>query len=131
MVRGIDTSIKYKKDLQKEDEKRSYNYYKYVYFFSTSFPMIICNKGTTFRVYSLNGIIINEIDLMKPTNNFKDIGNRSRANSKINKDDKPVFVPIIYKQGKKIHEDFIVSYYRHERIIYKPPLFVKREIKIV
>ena len=131
LVRGIDTSIKYKKDLQKEDEKRSYNYYKYVYFFSTSFPMIICNKGTTFRVYSLNGIIINEIDLMKPTNNFKDIGNRSRANSKINKDDKPVFVPIIYKQGKKIHEDFIVSYYRHERIIYKPPLFVKREIKIV
>ena len=131
LVRGIYTNIKYNNELnkKKKDDKRAYNYYKYVYFFSTPFPMILCNKRSVFRVYSLNGQIINELDLMKPPYNIENKENISKSTNNNNKENKPVFVPIIYKQGRKMHEDFIISYYGQERIIYKPPLFIKREIK--
>ena len=139
LVRGIDTKTNFRNDLNtsKDDDNSPFSYYKYVYFFSTSFPMIICNKGNIFRVYSLNGKIINEVDLTNKDINFEDIDDKSinTTSSKIyneknkEKDNKKFFVPIIYKQGKKKHEDFIVSYSGHERIVYKPPLFIRREIK--
>ena len=95
--------------------------------------MVICNKGNIFRVYSLNGKIINEVDLTNKIIKEELIINNKKGNNNnyINVEElnRRVFVPIIYKQGKKIHEDFIISYCGHERIIYKPPLFLKREIK--
>ena len=142
LVRSIYTKISFKKSGSKSSisslsEENNLNYYKYVYFFSTSFPMIICNKDSKFRIYSLNGQIINEIDLLYK-NIYEEIEeinntniNRHKSNSKSNKNKnyQKYFVPIIYKEGKKMHEDFIVSYNGNERIIYKPPLFIKREIK--
>ena len=156
LVRSIYTNTLYKKEnldnssnkdtdlYNTKEDNKSFTYYKYVYFFSTSFPMIICNKGSLFRVYSLNGKIINEVDLNSKKNinidelqektsinNNNRISIRSTKSNKSNKEEEneKIFIPIIYKQGKKIHEDFIVSYCGHERIIYKPPLFIKREIK--
>ena len=142
LVRAIDTKTNYKNELNnskdKDDDISSFSYYKYVYFFSTSFPMIICNKGNIFRVYSLNGKIINEVDLTNRDTIIEDIDDRNtinninnKTNNEKNKDKeiKKLFVPIIYKQGKKKHEDFIVSYSGHERIVYKPPLFIRRDIK--
>ena len=148
LVRSIYTKIKYKKNntdlnISKDDENDIFEYYKYVYFFSTSFPMIICNIRKIFRVYSLNGKIINEVDLENRYENLEEIFDKNninnidtnndinKANDKLNKikNAEKYFVPIIYKQGNKYHEDFIVQYCGNERIIYKPPLFIKRDIK--
>ena len=138
LVRGIYTKIDYKTELNnsiEEENNKIITYYKYVYFFSTSFPMIICNKGNIFRVYSLNGKIINEVDLTnKIIKEDLIISNKKGINNNyinLEGQKKRVYVPIIYKQGKRIHEDFIISYHGHERIIYKPPLFLKRDIKNV
>ena len=141
LVRSIYTKISFiNKNLDLNNSNGVENeldeYYKYVYFFSTSFPMIICNKGAIFRVYSINGKIINEVDLdnkknIEEENSFNNEQNLNKINNKINKNhnSEKYYVPIIYKRGKKIHEDFIVSYCGNERKVYKPPLFIKREIK--
>ena len=137
LVRSIYTKINYKQDINdinnSNNEDNNFEYFEYVYFFSTSFPMIICNRGSLFRVYSLNGNIINEVDLTNKYGNIeKDNSINNEINNEINdkidkkKKEKKNFVPIIYKQGRKIHEDFIVAFLENDRIIYKPPLFIKR-----
>ena len=103
MVRDIYTKTNFEKNLNNCKDDNALIFYKYVYFFSTSFPMIICYKGTIFRIYSLNRKNINELDLNKNIEDFNDKISSDNAN-KINKNNnnKKVFALIIYKQGKKI-----------------------------